>query len=139
MRAIAIVLIAGVFLCGCSAEAPPRRKLEELRGDVDTTLPPAQQEKQKVIKRIFDELQSRTHYTALKQYHADVRMIEPLESYMEGTLGMSRWNFNGKPEKDDVPVVLFMLEDKPDNPERRVERVYTVTGSPGNYTISRKR
>lgn len=139
MRTASVVLLACVFLSACTAEPPPPPKPQELRGEVDKTLPPAQQEKQRILKRILDELQSRTHYTAIQQYHADVQVTESLESYMEGTLGLARWNFNGKPDKDDVPVVLFMMEDLPNDPERRVERVYTVTGSPGKYTISRKR
>ena len=55
---------------------------------------------------------------------------------------LTRWDVNGSPTSDEVPVVLHFddLENGPLNPdgEIRVERVYVVYRSGARFSISRK-
>jgi hypothetical protein len=110
-------------------------------GEVDTSLPPAQQARQEVIRRILITLQEGTvKIEALSGALHDVRFDEPADSFYEGAIGLARWNFAGPPRGDNVQVVLMLREpSSAGGGLRRVERVYTVSGSEGRWSVGRKR
>ena len=140
MRLTTLGSLALVLLAGCGDSDPPHPPLQpaDFRGTVDASLPPAQREKQTVLKRTLDELQGGTSYDSLKEYHRNVKLTETRADFLAGTIGLARWDFNGPATGNDVPVLLYLLEDGPLNPERKVERVYTVTGDSQGFTIRRK-
>ena len=135
-----VLLLLATAGCG-EPTVPPEEAYapEKLAGSVDTSLPKELQEKQRVIRKVLVTLQEAIDFDDLPGYHPDVRFTESLEGFLEGTINLARWDFNGRPTGDDVPLVVFLSEDTTGRNERRVERVYTVTGSPGRWTISRKR
>jgi hypothetical protein len=108
-----------------------------MQGEVDTTLPPDLQAKQAALKSVLDELQ---FGNAIEDIYAPgVLFDETPQSFREDGIGLHSWDFNGKPSGDDVPVVLNLRLDTPDSQTKRVERVYSVTGVPGNFVIRRKK
>jgi hypothetical protein len=135
LGALQLLLLLG---CGTGSGPVETYKPHEYQGQVDTSLSPELQATQKVVKRVLDELQRGTGYESLPELHPDVRLSESREAFFDGAIGLARWNFDGPPSGNDVPVVLYLREDSPTNPERQVRRTYTVTGSAGQYTIARK-
>lgn len=131
-------VLAACYGCGGDQAAQPVYDPTEYQGEVDTSLPPELQEKQEALKRVFDELQRRTGYDSLPDVLPDYRLTETRESFFGNTLALEKWDFNGRPSGNDVPVVVQLLEDTPEESLRKEERVYTVTGSMGKYVIQRK-
>ena len=107
-------------------------------GTVDESLPRGLGAKQEMLSSVLVLLQQGIEVDALADYEPGARFAESPEEFLEGALNLARWNFNGRPEGSDVPVVLFLTEDADTGKERRVERVYSVTGSATQFTISRK-
>ena len=137
---IAIVVLLPMTV-GCAEKAiPPEESYnpEEVQGTVDSSLPRAVQAKQEALQRILVSLHEGIEVDALSGYHSDLQFQETLDEFLEGTINLARWDFNGTPTDNDVPVVLYLSVDSSGGNERRVERVYTVTGSPGRLTIRRK-
>ena len=134
-----VLLLAASIGCG-QGEIPPEEAFapEKLMGHVDESLPPELQAKQKVLKRILVSLEEGVDFDYLPEEHPDVQLEESMEDFLEGTINLARWDFNGPPAGDGVPVVLYFSRDTSGRNERRVTRVYTVTGSKGRWTISRK-
>jgi hypothetical protein len=124
-------------LAGGKEQPPPAPLVQQ--GVIDTTLPAAQREKQAVLKGVLDDLEQGTPYSKLKELKPSVRLTESAQGFYRDVIGLERWEFNGKPQGDEVPVVLYMSEDKPGNPVKRVDRVYRVEGSGGQFVISRKK
>ncbi len=138
-------LLAAAFLamwllgCGETTVAPEDSyDPVDAAGTVDESLPRGLRAKQEMLSGVFVLLQQGIEVDALADYEPGARFAESQEEFLEGTLNLSRWNFNGRPEGSDVPVVLFLTEDADTGKERRVERVYSVTGSVSQFTISRK-
>jgi hypothetical protein len=124
-------------LAGGTEPPPPTRLVQQ--GVIDMTLPPAQREKQAALKDILDHLEQGMPYSKLKEFTPGVRLTESAHDFYRDVIGLERWEFNGKPQSDDVTVVPCMSLDKPGNPEQRIDRVYTVKGSGGQFVISRKK
>jgi hypothetical protein len=143
-RPLALILTASLLTAsGCGeATIPPEDAYdpEEVAGKVDPGLPSGLQAKQEALRKVLAELQQGVEIEFLSDYLDDVRFMETSEGFLEGALDLERWDFNGKPTGNDVPVVLFLAKENPDGTRRevRVERVYTVTGVPGGYFIRRK-
>ncbi len=129
-----------VVLCfaGCGSSGPAGDEKpydpEEHQGQVDLTLAPALQAKQRALKEVLDLIQFGENIDNLD---TDIDFEESSESFREGNLGLLAWKFNGKPSGSDVPVKLVMRVDDA-NHEKVIERVYTVTGSGQNIEIRRK-
>ncbi len=126
---------------GCGeSEVGPNEAYDpaQLQGTVDSSLPGPLQSKQQALGRILVSILEGIDIDALSGYHPDVQFRETTEEFLEGAINLARWDFNGSPTGDDVPVVLYLSADSSGRKERRVERVYTVTGSPERRTIQRK-
>ena len=129
----------GLLGCGETTVAPEDSyDPVDVAGTVDTSLPPKLLAKQEMLSTVLVLFQQGIEVDALADYEPGARFAESQEEFLEGAMNLSRWDFNGRPEGSDVPVVLFLTEDTDTGKERRVERVYAVSGSPTRFTISRK-
>lgn len=128
--------------CGGAASGEVYRATA-YQGKVNTALPPAQQVNQEVLRRLLNGLQEGIGEPAgLRIFVPGVDYRETFEQFFEGQKRLVRWDFNGVPNGNDVPVVLS-FDDKDSGPfhpaaERRVERVYTVLGYGQQFAVSRR-
>ena len=139
---VSALAVLTALLVGCGEETvPPEQSYDPQQdsGEVDASLPQALQVKQRVLQGVLNELQTGTEVEFLRNYLPDVRFQETQEKFDEGTLGVARWDFGGKPTGNDVPVVLWLSLDSSGKNEKKVERIYSVGGSAGAYTIARKK
>lgn len=129
-----------IVVAGCGQPAPERiYDPQEASGQVDTSLPPSLQEKQAALKQVLDKLAiQRVDPEYLSEHLPNIRFKETNDSFREGTLGLARWDFDGQPKGSDIPVVLYMETENPDNPEKAIKRVYRVSGGGNAFTITRK-
>lgn len=126
---------------GCGeATVPPDKAYypENLQGTVNKSLPRDLQEKQEAVAAVLGYLLEDGTFESLPEDVPEARFKESLEEFLEGTLNLARWDFDGDPTGDDVPVVLYFNKDSTGENQVEVKRVYTVSGSPGRYTIRRK-
>jgi len=125
---------------GCGEPViPPEESfdLTEIQGTVDTSLPPELQEKQQAIRDVFESLTRGIDVDTLPEYHPGLTFTETVdEFYAGGAVDLDHWKFDGAPTGNEVPVVMYFDVEAEELKEEH--RVYTVTGSPGNRTISRK-
>lgn len=135
-----ILMLAAAVGCG-ENEIPPEEAYTPVSGDVDTSLPPDLQEKQQALKSILDALSVEgVDLDQLLDQNPNLRFNESSEEFYErGGINLDGWEFNGKPVGNDLPVVLYLNLDSTGRNKLKVERVYTVTGSRGRFTITRKR
>jgi hypothetical protein len=134
-----ILLLATAAGCGRPACSPQDAHAPVL-GEVDAYLPPDVQTKQMVLKSFFDGLCKGISLDRLCRQDPNLRFDESLEEFLEpGAIGLGGWQFLGKPDGDDVPVVLYFNLDGTGRNQLKVERVYTVTDTGGRLTISRNR
>ncbi len=139
---LASVLLLGALIgCGRPTVAPEDVfNPGKLQGTVDTNLPDHLQAKQQALAAAFEVIMVEfVEPESVAENVPGVQFLETNDEFMEGTIELSRWDFNGEPTGNDVPVVMFFLEDGPEQKQRRVERVYTVTGGAGAATIGRKK
>lgn len=133
------LLVVAALGCGEPTVSPDEAyDPEELQGTVDTTLPPALQARQEAIFELFDALQRGVPIDTLDQEISGISFQESEESFLEDTIRLERWEFSGKPLGNDVPVTLFLAKDDAGEDLLERERVYTVSGAPGRFTIRRK-
>ena len=133
------LLLVAVLGCGEPTVSPDEAyDPEELQGTVDTTLPPDLQARQEAILELFDALQRGVPIDTLDQEISGISFQESEESFFEDTIRLERWEFSGKPSGNDVPVTLFLAKDDAGEDLLEQERVYTVAGAPGRFTIRRK-
>ena len=134
-----ILLLAAGAGCG-KREIPPQGAYPRALGTVDTSLSPDLQAKQQVVKTLFDAISVGMRLDQLPDQNASLRFDESPEEFLErGAVGLAGWQFDGKPQGDDVPVVLYLSLDGTGRNQLQVHRVYTVAGSPDRFTISRQR
>ncbi len=134
-----VLLLAAMAGCGEPTVAPEDvYHPERLQGTVDKSLPAELQAKQEILAEALSVGLEGNDIEDVSEYVSGVDFEEPTAAFLDGAIGLSRWEFGGKPDGNDVPVVLFLDEDGPDKEDRRVERVYTVTGSSQRATIRRK-
>lgn len=114
-------------------------KPEQLQGEVDTSLPPPLQAKQQAVKAVLDTLQFGMDFNGLRESYPHIRFRETEAGFLEGTVGLHGWKFDGPPVGDDVPVLLQLYEDSTGENIREAKRVYTVTDARGRVEIRRKR
>lgn len=145
-RFLALILtIPLLFAAGCGKSGPVEVfDVRKLQGKVDASLPLEAQAKQEALRRLLNGLQEGIgEKAALDIFVPGVDYQERFEDFYDGAKRLVRWEFNGPPNRDEVPVVLFFddLESGPLDPtkERRTERVYVVEGTGPRFTISRRR
>ena len=139
IRFPSILLLAAAVGCG-EKEIPPEEAYTPVSGDVDTSLSPELQQKQQALKSILDALSVEgLDLDQLPEQYPGLRFNESAEEFYERSgINLDGWEFNGKPVGNDLPVVLYLNLDSTGRKKLKVERVYTVTGSRGRFTISRK-
>ena len=141
LLAILAVMLAGL---GCGgASTVEVFDIRTLQGKVDTTLPRDAQAKQEILRRLLNGLQEGIgDQGALNLFVPGVEYREDFARFYDGSKRLVRWDFSGPPVRDEVPVVLFFddIESGPVDPakEKRVERVYLVSGGGSRYYVSRK-
>lgn len=141
-RRIHVPLVAALLLAsGCGEESVPPEEAafrESVRAKVDESLPQDLQQKQAALKQALDKIMIEFIQPNEVRDHIGINFTESPQSFWEGASEIVRWDFDGKPAGDDLPVVItFAMDDTGEN-TREVKRVYAVVGWPGNWTISRK-
>ena len=143
-RALSLLLLMLAAAADCGrGEAGQVQEPQHVQGRVDTTLPAELQAKQRAVRRLLNGLQEGVGDAAgLAIYSPGIVYREKFEDFFNGAGQLARWEFNGRPQGNEVPVVLYFDDQNSGlvNPEnvRREERVYLVSGSGQQYTISRK-
>lgn len=126
---------------GCGEKTVPPEEAAfnpSVRAKVDETLPPDLQQKQAALKQALDEIMTQFIQPSEVREIVGINFAEPSESFWEGASEIVRWDFDGKPAGNDVPVAITFSMDDTGKNTRDVKRVYTVVGRQGAWTISRK-
>lgn len=137
-------ILALPFVLGCgNGQVPPDKvyRPDLLQGQVDASLPAPLQAKQQALRRLLAGLQEGIGDShALREFVPGITFRESFDRFYEGAERLARWEFNGAPKNNEVPVALYLV-DTPDGgakAERRVERVYLVSGGGRQFTVARK-
>lgn len=148
MKTIVNLAILAVILLvvGCGSGTVPPDKVyrpEAFQGKVDASLPPELQAKQHALRRFLAGVQEGIgEKESLREFVPGVTIRESFEQLVDAPARLTRWEFNGKPKGSEVPVVLYLSDDpnaKANSADqRRVERVYLVSGGGRQFTITRK-
>jgi hypothetical protein len=127
-------LLAVPASVGCSRSSSAAQA-DRLYGRVDTSLPPELQAKQEAVRKLFVGLQTGTIVTG-------VTARGRFEKLLDDVTRAVRWEFDGVPHGNEVPVVLYFQApaDGKDGSktEQPVKRVYFVSGSGDRFTVARK-
>ncbi|MEE8451153.1 MAG: hypothetical protein V3R99_04530 [Thermoguttaceae bacterium] len=140
VSSIALLLVLATLGCG-ESEVPPEEVYDpaNYEGTVDTNLPPGAQAKQTALKEVFGLIQHEfIEVEDVSNLTVGIEFVETEDQFLEGTLSLRSWEFNGAPTGDDVPVVMTFEDESAEDGKRTVERVYKVSGGPGRHTISRE-
>jgi hypothetical protein len=137
MKRFLLLLVALTPLTGCGRPDPPEVVVNW--GEVDKSLPPAQQAVQTVMSRFLKAVQSGADFNRLYTTLPDVIVREPeTEFYGEG-VHLVGWDWNGPPQGNVVGVHLKLLLDIPPGDQTiDTDRKYKVTKSGANWTIARQ-
>jgi hypothetical protein len=147
MKTFALLLIGfalPLIAAGCgSSTASEPYNVASYQGTIDTSLPRALQDKQFTVFRLLNGMREGIgEIAALRLFVPGVDFREPFDAFYEGHKRLVRWEFNGPPSGNDVPVVLYFDEQELGaiDPDKltRVERVYTVTGGGQYSTVTRR-
>ncbi|MBN1908291.1 MAG: hypothetical protein JW818_01005 [Pirellulales bacterium] len=125
-----------VLVTGCDPSHAPPEKADSPRnfqGKVDTSLPAQQQAKQQAIITALTALQRDSHFRGAR----GVRVQESPEVFLDGALDLLRWDFDGSPNGNDVPVRLWLQEPGSPATEREVRRTYRVVPQGNTMVITR--
>ncbi|MEN6497569.1 MAG: hypothetical protein ABFD16_24990 [Thermoguttaceae bacterium] len=138
------VIVSSVVFIGCGASTQPLPPLEDLlrEGIVDTTLPRNLQVKQETLVKVLSAVRDGARPEQIPRVVPGVTFQESKQQFLDGTVRLVRWKFNGRPVGDTVPVVLYFATiDKPresDQAQRKVERSYRVATLSNRVTIARR-
>ena len=141
-RLITLLVLLACAGCGRTTNSENLRA-HELRGVVDKTLPAESQQRQKVLALLFEQLQEGiADARVLGMFCPSVIFDEPIKNFYDGHRRLARWCFNGAPDGDRVPVILYFDDQQIGTPivrasEDEEERTYIVTGTTAPYQISR--
>lgn len=140
MRRIAIaglwILAVGVGGCG---ESPPPAPMVNW-GVVDTALPPDQQAYQDALMRLLTTLQSGVPAEQIGYSQPDLEFSETTERFHEEGIHLARWNWNGPPQQNKLPVRLeITLDEPPGDKTVTYERVYQVQRTGKGFIIRQVR
>ena len=105
-------------------------------GYVDASLPRQDRQKQKLIYDILVNLQEGNPIKMIPSLIKGVRFEETDKSFLEGGNLLVRWEFDGKPSENGVPVVLYFAEESTTE-LKKVQRTYKVKGSGSRFVVSR--
>lgn len=138
VRVVCMSALAACILgCGTRSSQPPIT-VTQMRGEVDISLPADQQQKQRAVKQVLDEIWRGTAIADLEKNISGVRFDATRETFFGDNLGISRWSFVGPPEGDIVVVSLtFWRENDRYEREEMPELQYAlrVTGGSDRFVI----
>jgi hypothetical protein len=139
-KSLSVAILIPWLSIGCTQKENVARPVSESAATaIDTSLPKEVQEKQEVIRRALFSLQEGYPAERLKGFLPGVKFVESQSQFLEGAKYLESWSFNGQPSGDEVPVSLFFtFEDSGSASPKKVDRVYSIKGSSGRFTVSRK-
>lgn len=147
MKLFALMLSVGIVAsaAGCSHDkAAEAAATSAARGTVDESLPPALRAKQQTVAKLLNTIQEGVGDTAgLRIYAPNLAFREPFGNFFAGRKRLVRWQFNGPPDKDSVPVSLWFddqeLGPNLPAPTTQDDRVYVVTIAGRQAAITRRK
>jgi hypothetical protein len=144
-KLIVAALVLGFVLAaiGCGP-APVVQAFDpaSIQGKVDTTLSSLQQSQQHGMRLFLNAIQEGAGDQAGLSLLAPVTFRDPFPAFFGTSSRLVRWDFNGPPRGNEVPVTLY-FDNHTSGPvdatqEVREDRVYYVVPSGQRYTIARK-
>ena len=137
MKRYLLLLAALAPLAGCGSSTPP--VVVANWGEVDTSLPPAQQAAQTVMSQFLKAVQSGADFNRLYTTLPNVIVRESETDFFGEGVHLVRWDWTGPPEGNVVGVHLELRLDIPPGDQSTVsDRKYKVTKSGKNWTIARQ-
>ena len=131
-------------VAGCDTLTPePEKKAVVAQGQVDQTLPTDAQSRQRALRKFLGAvLEGVADPGGLSIYAPGVEYRAKYEDFNGASGRLVRWEFNGRPSGNDVPVVLFFADQATglvdyDN-LRRQEKVYAVARAGQRFAITPK-
>jgi hypothetical protein len=139
-RTLGVIALAFAAASGCGAKGVEQSSgATNPAGAVDVSLPKEAQAKQQVIRDILLNLQEGYPAEKVPFLLRGVRFDEQQSRFLDGAKYLVRWEFNGPPSRDEVPVVLSFAQEHDSGADlKKVERIYVVKGSHGRYAVTRK-
>jgi hypothetical protein len=139
-----LLLLSLAAIGGCSqSSAQTTFTAASYQGKVDTTLSAELQAKQQALRKFLNAvLEGVGDAGGLAIYAPGIDFRAKYED-LNGTSGrLVRWDFNGRPSGNDVPVVLVYVDPAtglvtPEN-ERKVEKTFAVVRGGNRFSISPK-
>jgi hypothetical protein len=136
---VAIVFLSALLATGCAQKYSLPEPVADSATAVDASLPKDAQAKQDVIRTAMFSLQEGYPVERLKTFLPGVKFNETQSRFLDGARYLDRWNFNGQPSGDEIPVTLFFSGENAGSEEStKVDRVYVVKKVSGRYTVTRK-
>jgi hypothetical protein len=124
-------------IVGCQESKPPEVVVNW--GEVDTTLPPAQQELQVTMRDFLRAVQSGADYNRLYTMLPNTVIKEPESSFFGEGVHLVRWDWMGPPHGNVIPVRLeMMLDIAPGDKTVEYERSYKINKASGKWIIARQ-
>jgi hypothetical protein len=132
-----LLLLVVVASVGCGRSGPP--EVVTNWGEVDKSLPAAQQAVQNVMSRFLKAVQSGADFNRLYTVLPDVIVRESETEFFGEGAHLVRWDWTGPPQGNVVGVHLELLLDIPPGDQTTVtDRTYKVTKAGANWTITRQ-
>ena len=127
-------------IVGCGGGEIEVYEPEKFCGEVDASLPVDDQARQEAVQSFLETVRRGVAFEYLGDYVPDGVLAESQEEFFNGTHALMRWDFEGPPNGDDVPLVMTFLTDKPgsDDEETEERRTYTLSKSRKGYAMKRK-
>ncbi|WP_254512998.1 hypothetical protein [Anatilimnocola floriformis] len=137
------IVIAGLTtLAGCGGQTAAQSHVEPAQGQVDTSLTPYQQSQQRGLLLFLNAVQEGATDPQSLSLLAPVDFRDSFPTFFGAQQRLLRWNFNGTPQGNEVPVTLILDNQAsgvadPAN-EVRESRIYYVIPAGQRFTIARK-
>ena len=132
-----MLIVSLASLVGCGRSAPPEVVVNW--GEVDQSLPAAQQAAQTVMSQFLKAVQSGADFNRLYTTLPNVIVRESETEFFGEGVHLVRWDWTGPPQGNIVGVHLELLLDIPPGDQTTTsDRRYKVTKSGNNWTIARQ-
>jgi hypothetical protein len=136
-------LLLGTFLLllavGCGSQSSePHGSIQEFQGQVDTSLPPEQQQRQAALKKVLDEIWRGTLPGEVESQLAGLKVNIDTAAFYGKAIGVEKWGFKGPPDGEfQTAAITFKYEDLVQRKiDLKVEdRMFRITGAPGNFVV----
>lgn len=140
-RVLVVVAFASATAAGCSGPCPTEAANgvapDRSGGMIDHALPAAERERRQVLQRLLQGIVAGEQIALVAPWLPGVEFRESQAVFMNGNLGLRRWDFAAGVRPDAISVALeFIPAD--DSVANRIERrTYEVTGSRGAWIVDR--